>query len=60
MEIISQNKIQRKASESLKIKVAKTKKFDNLGQPQNMVPGKSLEQIRLEALQQLREMGLFF
>jgi|GEM_PF-6798293 hypothetical protein len=27
--------------------------------PQKMVPGKSLEQIRLEAVEQLREMGLY-
>jgi len=27
--------------------------------PKKMVPGKSLEQIRLEAVQQLREMGLY-
>lgn len=57
MEAAIQNKNQRKPELNLAVKAERAKKA---AKPQRMVPGKSLEQIRQEALAQLREMGLLF
>jgi len=59
METISKYKNRKNAAGDMKLKVSRIKKTGE-DHPQKLVPGKSLEQIRQEALQLLREMGIFF
>jgi len=56
MATIMQNKRQKIAAR--KIPKATRKAFGQIPAKQKLVPGKSLEQIRIEAVRQLREMGV--
>lgn len=56
METATQHKNRRKSAVNMAAGADKNKK----AKKQGLVPGKSLEQIRQEALAQLREMGLLF
>jgi len=56
MATIMQNK--RRKIAALKIAKPTQKAFGHKLAKQKLVPGKSLEQIRIEAIRQLREMGV--
>ena len=61
METITKNKNHKKAGLDIGFKVVGGQRQKNVVQKraeQKLVPGKSLEQIRVEAVRQLREMGV--
>ncbi|MFA6375881.1 MAG: hypothetical protein WCX69_00570 [Candidatus Paceibacterota bacterium] len=56
MHTIAQNK--HKKISNAKIKACLSRKAAAAEPPSKMIPGKSLEQIRIEAVRQLREIGV--
>jgi hypothetical protein len=61
METITKNKNHKKANLGVALKAAGGQRHKGIVQKQaeqKLVPGKSLEQIRVEAVRQLREMGI--